>query len=94
MTSTILSFILKAVISIAVVVITSYVIPWLKEKRLYEYVMIAVQAAEQMIRESGAGAKKYELVEEWLTSKFHISAEEAKSLIESAVYEMNLLKDL
>lgn len=94
MTSTILSIILKAVISIAVVVITGYVIPWLKEKRLYEYVMIAVQAAEQMIKESGAGTKKYELVEEWLISKFHISAEEAKSLIESAVYEMNLLKDL
>ena len=39
MTSTILSIILKAVISIAVVLVTGYVIPWLKEKRLYEYVI-------------------------------------------------------
>ena len=94
MTSTILSIILKAVISITVVLVTGYFIPWLKEKRLYEYVMIAVQAAEQMIKESGAGKEKYALVEEWLIDKFHISANEAKSLIESAVYEMNLLKDL
>lgn len=94
MLSTIISIVLKAVIAIIAVLITGYVIPCLKDKRIYDSVVIMVQAAEQIIKESGKGVEKYALVEEWIIEKFHLSPEDAKSLIESAVYEMNLMKDL
>lgn len=93
MLSTILSIILKAVIAIVAALVTGYAIPWLKDKRIYDSVVIMVQAAEQMIKGSGKGAEKYPLVEEWVIEKFHLSPEDAKSLIESAVYEINLMKD-
>lgn len=88
------SIIVKAVVSAAILLITGYLIPWLKEKRIYNYVVIAVQAAEQMIKESGKGAEKYTLVCSWVCEKFKISETELKSLIESAVYEINLEKTL
>ena len=86
--------ILKAILSIMVFCITIYVIPWLKEKRIYNYVVIAVHAVEQMIKESGKGSEKYALVEEWLLERFNIKIEDAQRFIESAVYEMNLQKSL
>lgn len=88
------TIILKAVISISVFYLTVYLIPWLKEKRIYNYVTIAVRAVEQMIKESGKGAEKYAIVEQWLVEKFNIKIEDVKKLIESAVYEMNLEKSL
>lgn len=88
------TIILKAVISISVFYLTVYLIPWLKEKRIYNYVTIAVRAVEQMIKESGKGAEKYAIVEQWLVEKFNIKVEDVKKLIESAVYEMNLEKSL
>lgn len=88
------TIILKAVISISVFYLTVYLIPWLKEKRIYNYVTIAVRAVEQMVKESGKGAEKYAIVEQWLVEKFNIKVEDVKKLIESAVYEMNLEKSL
>lgn len=94
MTGVISSIILKAIISIATVFIINKLIPWMKEKRIYEYVRIAVQAAEQMIKESGKGKEKYDLVCTWIKAKFDIDELELKNLIESAVYEMNNSKNL
>lgn len=93
MTSTIITIILKAIISIVGILFAKYLIPLLKDKRLYDYTVIMVQAAEQIIKESGKGAAKYALVEEWLINKFKLSEEDARALIESAVYEMNLMKE-
>ena len=92
--SAILTIILKAVISIVAILITGYLVPYLKEKKIYDYVVISVQAAEQMIKGSGSGVEKYALVEGWLIEKFKLSSEDAKALIESAVYELNLMKGL
>lgn len=94
MTGVISSIILKAILSIATVFIINKLIPWMKEKRIYEYVIIAVQAAEQMIKESGKGKEKYDLVCTWIKAKFDIDELELKNLIESAVYEMNNSKNL
>lgn len=94
MTGVISSIILKAIISIATIFIINKLIPWMKEKRIYEYVIIAVQAAEQMIKESGKGKEKYDLVCAWIKAKFDIDELELKNLIESAVYEMNNSKNL
>lgn len=94
MTGVISSIILKAIISIATIFIINKLIPWMKEKRIYEYVIIAVQAAEQMIKESGKGKEKYDLVCTWIKAKFDIDELELKNLIESAVYEMNNSKNL
>ena len=94
MTGVISSIILKAIISIATIFIVNKLIPWMKEKRIYEYVIIAVQAAEQMIKESGKGKEKYDLVCTWIKAKFDIDELELKNLIESAVYEMNNSKNL
>lgn len=87
------SILLKAIVSVAILIFTSYIAPWLKEKRIYNYVDIAVRAAEQMIREAGKGSEKYMLVESWLVDKFKITIDEAKQVIEAAVYEMNLEKN-
>ena len=69
-----------------------YVIPFLKEKKLYNYVVIAVRAAEQIFQESGSGAKKYEYVRQWICDKFAIAEDDLKKIIESAVYELNAAK--
>lgn len=94
--------ILEAVLSIMVILISRYVIPYIKtmtesEKYagLMEIVIVAVKAAEQTIRESGQGkAKKAQVlafVSHWLEENgIHISEDELDRLIESAVYNLKI----
>ena len=84
-----IDILLKCVIFIAVILITGYVIPYLKDKNIYNYVVIAVQAAEQIFKESGMGKEKFEYVKNWLNKKLNISDDDLKKIIESAVYELN-----
>ena len=81
--------IIKLIIPLLCTVITAYIIPYLKEKKLYSAVKTAVQAAEQIYKESGMGEQKFEYVKSWLNEKFSISADDLKKIIESAVYELN-----
>ena len=87
------SVLLELVLTVISVIASKYLIPWLKEKRLLSAAQIAVEAAEQMILESGAGKEKYNLALSWLAGKFKISEDQAKQLIESAVYKMNSKKE-
>lgn len=84
-----IELITKLLIPILCFVLTIYVIPFLKEKKIYNYVKIAVEAAEQMFNESGKGKEKFAYVKEWVKSKFNINDEDLKNIIESAVYELN-----
>ena len=81
--------IIKLIIPLLCTVITAYIIPYLKEKKLYNAVKTAVQAAEQIYKESGMGEQKFEYVKSWLNEKFSVSADDLKKIIESAVYELN-----
>lgn len=83
-----LNLIFEFVLSIIALVVSKHLIPWLKQKKLYGAAKIAVEAAEQLIAETGAGKKKYEQAKAWLASQFKLSDEEIEKLIESAVYNM------
>jgi hypothetical protein len=86
-------FIIKIVIPLLCTILTVYVIPLLKQKKLYDAVVIAVNAAEQIYNQSGMGEKKFEYVKEWIKKKFKVSDEDLKNIIESAVYELNKHKE-
>lgn len=81
--------IIKIIIPVTCAILTAYIIPFLKEKRIYGCVATAVKAAEQIYRESGMGKEKFEYVKEWVQEKFKISDEDLKNIIEAAVFEMN-----
>lgn len=94
--------VLEVVISIVVILLSRYVIPYIKEVTrsekyagLMEIVIVAVKAAEQTIRESGQGkvkkAQVVAFVSCWLKEKgLNISEEELDRLIESAVYNLKV----
>ena len=96
--------ILKVIVSIAVALITSFVIPYLKEKledekykKLLDIISAAVLAAEQTINESGAGKDKKAAVVKFVSGYLDqkgIKMTEAQldNLIEAAVYSMNNAK--
>mgnify|MGYP001050643279 CR=1 FL=1 len=68
-------------------------LPWLKEKRAWFWVHKAVLAAEQVVKESGQGEVKKEMVIEFLQkyTKFKFNNEQWDVLIEAAVKEMNAI---
>lgn len=88
--------ILEAVIALAVAIITGLVIPLLRQKlgaeklnKVATYVQIAVEAAEQMFRESGKGAEKKAFVIDWLAEhNIVIDDDKLDAMIESAVYNL------
>ena len=82
-------FVIKVIIPALCTILTLYLIPFLKEKRLYNYVVIAVKAAEQMFLESGKGKEKFAYVREWIQKKFKVTDDDLKNIIEAVVYEMN-----
>lgn len=96
--------IVRVVIAVTMVLITTYLVPLLKKlseseryKGLVDFVKTAVTAAEQTIRGTGMGEKKYAEVEkavkDWLNGKgIAITQEQLTALIEAAVYEMNKVK--
>lgn len=80
--------IFELIVSIILTIVTTYVLPYLKEKRILAYAMIIVEAVEQTIQESGVSNKKFEQAKTWLLEKFKLSDEEAKKIIESAVFRL------
>ena len=93
--------ILKIVISVAVALISAYLVPFIKNKlqedkysQLVVMVHTAVQAAEQTIG-SGNGAVKKDEVMSFVTDYMNrvgikITEEQLDQLVESAVFQMNL----
>jgi len=93
---------LKAVVVLAVILITRYAVPYLKqivENSKYEWVVkmvdVAVKAAEQTIKDGEKDKKT--IVTEFIKSQLiqkniSISDEQLDNLIESAVYAMNEAK--
>lgn len=81
-------FVIKVIIPALCTILTLYLIPFLKEKRLYNYVVIAVKAAEQIF-EHGKNTEKFRYVKEWVQKKFKITDDDLKNIIEAVVYEMN-----
>lgn len=89
-------------IPILVAIITSFVIPFIKEKigseklAKYEYwASLAVKAAEMMWAESGKGADKKQYVVDFLNNMFNknkvvITEQQIEILVEAAVKQMKL----
>ncbi|MBQ4187829.1 MAG: holin [Firmicutes bacterium] len=92
-----LTVIVKAVVTLILALITSFLIPMIKAKvdadklqTIQTWVMIAVEAAEQIFNQPRMGEQKKAFVEEFLMSKgFTLSVDEMDSLIEAAVHELN-----
>jgi hypothetical protein len=86
----------EAVIALAVVLITGFLIPFLKSKveiakweKWRNIARIAVQAAEQIFMGEGRGAEKKEYVLNYLSEKLKVDKETLENLIESGVFEIN-----
>ena len=96
----ILMDVLKAVVSLATLLIVRYLIPWIKAQIenskyswLVELVADAVKYAEQTIIGSGKGEEKKELVVQYITNQLQIrgigiTEDQMEALIESAVYQL------
>jgi LL-H family phage holin len=93
--------ILKAVVAVAVALITTYLVPVLKQikedsqnKAVYDAIETAVKAAEQTIKGSGQGTAKKEQVVKRVTTYLNekgitISEDQLNDLIEESVYLLN-----
>ena len=87
----------EAIVALAVAIITSILIPYIKSKTTAEqqqninaWVQIAVTAAEQIFNGSGRGAEKKEYVIAFLADKgFKIDEASVDALIEAAVKALN-----
>lgn len=85
----------EILISILSVIVSCFLIPWLKEKlsaekleKLVKWVKIAVEAAEQLYG-SGTGQQKKEYVVSFLLSKgIKFDANEVEAIIESSVLQL------
>ena len=88
--------ILEAVATLAVALITTFVVPYIKSKTTLEqqtqlnaWVKIAVTAAEQVYEGPGQGDKKKVYVLSWLKSHGIVVDEyKVDAMIEAAVYEL------
>lgn len=96
------TMLLEVVISVAIVLIVRYAIPYFKTlldneeyAKISEIVTVAVRAAEQTIRDSGQGkvkkAQVVAFVSAWLVeNNIHISEDTLDKLIECAVKTLNM----
>ena len=85
--------VVSAVITLLVAVITTFLIPYLKEKVKFEkikaWTKVAVEAAEMIYNGAGRGAEKKAYVLEYLNSKgYKLDSDTIDKLIESAVLEL------
>ena len=88
--------ILEAVATLAVALITTFVVPYIKSKTTLEqqtqinaWVRIAVTAAEQVYEGPGQGDKKKVYVLSWLKSHgIVVDEDKVDAMIEAAVYEL------
>lgn len=89
---------LQALLSLAVLIITAYLIPFMKRRageekwsEVQKWVQIAVYAAEMLYTGSGRGAEKKNYVLAFLRSKGYVLDEvKVNTLIEAAVKELQI----
>lgn len=89
--------IFEALIALALALITTFLVPYIKEKidadklsKIQYWVKVGVEAAEQIFNYESAGKEKKQYVLAFLESKgFSIDPVEINNLIESAVYQLN-----
>lgn len=103
MENTNLTPLMAAIVTILGSLISIYILPPIKDfllekkqllqdQELFEYVVILVQAAEQMFAQADMGKEKFDYVIEKVCKEYNIDPDYAKDLVESIVYEMNRLK--
>lgn len=88
--------VVNAIIALIAAAISVFLIPWIKEKieaekleQVIGWVTIAVEAAEQIYRESGMGAKKKAYVLDFLAKKgITLDVDSIDAMIESAVLDL------
>lgn len=93
--------IVSTVITLILALITTFLIPWLKNKldaekfeQLQEWTRVAVQAAEMIYDGVGRGEEKKSFVINYLNNKgFKIDTDTIDALIESAVLELNRIEN-
>lgn len=89
--------IVNAVITLVALLITTFLLPWIKGKtdeskllEIHRWATIAVEAAEMIYTESGLGEAKKKYVTEFLLSKgYKLDQDAIDKLIESVVFEVN-----
>ena len=93
--------IILALIGLLGTAITAIVVPLIKAKydaekraKVYEYIEIAVNAAEQILKvEDPTGQRRKEFVVDYLNSKgLKISLQDLNMMIEAAVNQMNMIQ--
>lgn len=96
MDNEILNYALYIVMSLAVVVVTRYLVPYLKarltaaeQEGLIQLIENLVQAAEQLFTAEKSGEQKKEYVVNALTEKGVLITESVNAMIESAVYSLD-----
>ena len=87
-----IDFIIEIILPIISLVITTYLIPWLKEKRVYEFVISVVKATEQLSKTLGID-DKFEYASSIIQKNFKLSDDDVERLIEAAVFEISKQKD-
>ncbi|WP_425447641.1 phage holin, LLH family [Dethiothermospora halolimnae] len=81
------------VFTIVGAIFTYALVPYLKEKRVYKWVVKAVYAAEQIFRGTNLGEKKKRYVLNFLKDNgINISESQLNILIEAAVRQLNTSK--
>lgn len=88
--------VLEAVATLAMAIITTFVIPYIKSKTTTEqqeqinaWVKIAVTAAEQIYTGPGKGDEKKAYVLSWLEKQgYTVDEDKLDAMIEAAVYEL------
>ena len=93
--------IILAIIGLLGTLITAILVPWIKTKydaekraKIYEYVDIAVNAADQILKvEDPTGEKRKQFVVDYLNDKgFKISMKDLDMIIEAAVNQLNMIQ--
>ena len=92
--------IVQAVITLVSLLITTFLIPWIKAKcdakkleTIYRWVTFAVEAAEQIIKGDDMGESKKQFVVDFLAEKgYRIDMDSLNTMIEAAVYQLKSAK--
>ncbi len=83
----IITIVIRAVVAILAILVTNKVIPWLKEKQLYDIVRKGVEAAEKL---GGAGKDKKDYVKSFIEACGITVTDKIDTYIEAAVQELDI----
>ncbi len=79
-----IKLICEVIIPVVGIIVTSYVVPWLKQQRIWQEAKEAVLSAEQIFAH-GDNEAKYEYASGILAKAFKMDADDARRVIEAAV---------